>query len=100
MKSFKSRDNKPGQPGQPEPPGEEAEAKAPDQISTGRISTGTQFESFMSIDSIQHALQDRKLYVVSERTRISYPTLKRLREGLPCNYTVNTLRKITEYLRG
>jgi len=52
----------------------------------------------LSLTDIQNGLGDKKLYVVSRATGLSYPTLKKLADGEPGNYTMGTLRKVSEYI--
>lgn len=51
------------------------------------------------LEWIRAALADRRLSVVSERTGISEPTLRAIRDGQG-NPTVKTLNKVATYLIG
>lgn len=53
----------------------------------------------MDIRWIKEALFDRRLSVVSERTGISVPTLRAIRDGKG-NHTLNTIEKVAAYLQG
>lgn len=53
----------------------------------------------MSLIAISEALQDRRLYKVAEETGLSYPTIKSLADAKMDNYTLNTLIKVSEYIR-
>lgn len=53
----------------------------------------------MELDWIKQGLSDRRLSVVSERTGLSIPTLRAIRDGKG-NPTVSTLTVIAEYLSG
>ena len=54
----------------------------------------------LTVDQISAMLQDRRLYVVAEKTGLSYPTLKDLADGVDKNYGVDTIRYVTDYLMG
>lgn len=56
-------------------------------------------EELMSLEEIQKQLQDKRLYVVARVTKLSYPTIKKLADGKPENYTYNTISKVTKYLK-
>ena len=53
----------------------------------------------LSIGQIKEALKDKRLYVVAESTGLSYPTIKKLADGKELNYTVDTLKAISKYVR-
>ena len=53
----------------------------------------------LSLEEIKAGLKDRKLYAVASQTGLSYPTLKKLSEGKDLNYTMDTLRAVSEYVR-
>lgn len=53
----------------------------------------------MELDWIKQGLSDRRLSVVSERTGISIPTLRSVRDGTG-NPTIATLDIIAAYLSG
>jgi len=52
-----------------------------------------------SLEKIKEGLADKRLYVVAEKTGVSYPTLKNLAEGNELNYTIDTLKAVTRYLQ-
>lgn len=52
------------------------------------------------LKDVVERLQDRNLTVVSEKTGVSYNTLKNIRDGVNTNPTINTLETISNYLRG
>ena len=56
-------------------------------------------KDIMSLEEISKQLQDRRLYVVSDITNLSFPTLKKLARGGNKNYTYKTLKVISDYLR-
>lgn len=56
-------------------------------------------DELMTLEEIQKQLQDKRLYVVARVTKLSYPTVKKLADGKPENYTYNTIFKLTKYLR-
>lgn len=51
----------------------------------------------MTLDAIKDKLQDRKLYVVSDATGLSYPTLKKLHDGESTNFTLDTIQRVSNY---
>ena len=55
-------------------------------------------QEIMTLEEIKKKLSDKRLYVVSEKTGISYPVLRKLADGVESNYTIETLKKISEYL--
>lgn len=55
-------------------------------------------EELMSLEEIQKQLQDKRLYVVAKATKLSYPTIRKLAEGKPENFTYKTIYKVSKYL--
>ena len=55
--------------------------------------------NIMSLKEMQERLKDKKLYIVADKTGLSYPTLKKIADGKKGNYTYNTLIKLTKYLK-
>lgn len=55
-------------------------------------------KKILSLTEIRRLLQDRKLYVIADKTGLSYPTLKKLADGIDANYTLSTLEAVSEYL--
>jgi hypothetical protein len=55
-------------------------------------------EEIMSLEEIRIRLQDKRLYVVARACGLSYPTVKKLSDGKPDNYTYFTLSKLSKYL--
>ena len=55
-------------------------------------------DQIMNLDDIKDKLKDKRLYIVSERTGISYPILNKLSKGEDSNYTIDTLKKVSTYL--
>jgi hypothetical protein len=55
-------------------------------------------DQILPLDAIRKGLKDKRLYAVSEATEISYPTLKKLADGVESNYTISTLRAVTRYI--
>lgn len=51
----------------------------------------------LSLEQIKTKLQDRKLYYIAQQIDVSYPTLKKLADGKEDNYTLDTIRKVSEY---
>jgi DNA-binding Xre family transcriptional regulator len=56
-------------------------------------------KELLSLEKIQLLLKDKRLYVVSKATGLSFPTLKKLADGKKENYTYNTIKAISDYLR-
>ena len=56
------------------------------------------YENLMSFEQIQKGLKDKRLYAVKDATGISYPTLKKLAEGVKANYSVATLCAVSKYI--
>ena len=52
----------------------------------------------LTIKEIADALKDRKLYHVANATGLSYPTVKKFADGKDENYTLDTIKKISEYI--
>ncbi len=52
----------------------------------------------LPLNEISEKLKDRRLYIVSQATKLSYPTLRKLQEGKETNYTLDTLQRISKYL--
>ena len=55
-------------------------------------------QELLSLKEIQKQLQDKRLYVIARETKLSYPTIKKLADGKPDNYTYNTISKVSNYL--
>ena len=55
---------------------------------------------FMSLEQIQAGLTDRRLYIVADATGLSYPTVNKLAKGDIENYSLDTIRRVTAYLKG
>lgn len=55
-------------------------------------------DTILSIEQIREGLKDKKLLVVANALDISYPTLKKLADGKDLNYTINVIRKVSDYL--
>ena len=56
-------------------------------------------EELLTLEEIQKQLQDKRLYVVAKTTKLSYPTIKKLADGKPDNYTYSTISKVSKYLK-
>jgi DNA-binding Xre family transcriptional regulator len=56
-------------------------------------------KELLSLEKIQLLLKDKRLYIVSKATGLSFPTLKKLADGKKENYTYNTIKAISDYLR-
>lgn len=57
-------------------------------------------DHILTLSEIKEGLKDKKLSVVSDVTKLSYPTLKRLASGDPYNYTRETMITISKYIKG
>jgi hypothetical protein len=55
-------------------------------------------DQILPLLDIQKGLKDKRLYAVSESTGISYPTLKKLADGIESNYTRSTLQAVSIYI--
>ena len=53
----------------------------------------------LTFKEIESLLKDRKLYIVAKKTGLSFPTLKKLADGKEGNFTYNTIKKVSEYLK-
>ena len=51
----------------------------------------------LSIKEISSKLKDRKLYIVADATGLTFPTLKKLANGVSSNYNYKTLYAISKY---
>lgn len=56
-------------------------------------------KEFLSTKEIAEGLTDKKLYVVARTIGVSYPTLKKFLDGKHHNFTVDTLTKVSNYVR-
>lgn len=54
--------------------------------------------NILSLEEIRKGLEDKKLHIVSKYTGVSYPTIKKLKDGKDRNFTLHTLKRISEYL--
>jgi hypothetical protein len=53
----------------------------------------------MTLEQIKTALQDKKLYFIANKLKLSYPTLKKLADGKVKNCNYITIQKLSDYLR-
>jgi DNA-binding Xre family transcriptional regulator len=56
-------------------------------------------EELLSLEDIQLLLKDKRLYVVSKATGLSFPTLKKMADGKKENFTYKTIKAISDYLK-
>lgn len=56
-------------------------------------------EELLSLEDIRLFLKDKRLYVVSKATGLSFPTLKKMADGKKENFTYKTIKAISEYLK-
>lgn len=56
-------------------------------------------EELLSLEDIQSLLKDKRLYVVSKATGLSFPTLKKMADGKKENFTYKTIKAISDYLK-
>jgi len=49
---------------------------------------------------IRSALHDRRISVVAQKTGLSEPTVRAIRDNPDCNPTISTLEKLSNYLKG
>ncbi len=56
-------------------------------------------EGILPLSEIQAKLADKRLTGVAERCGLSYPTVKKIKDGDDTT-TIRTLRNLCEYLRG
>lgn len=56
-------------------------------------------KEFLTIKEIAEGLKDKKLYVVARNIKVSYPTLKKFLDGKHHNFTVDTLTKVSNYVK-
>lgn len=54
----------------------------------------------LGLKEIKEGLKDKKLYVVSKAIGVSYPTLNKLLNNESHNFTIGTIRKVSDYLLG
>lgn len=52
----------------------------------------------LSLEEMALRLKDRRLYEVAKEIGLSYPTLKSLADNEEKNYTMETLKKVSDYL--
>lgn len=53
-------------------------------------------ENLIPLDNIKRLLSDRRLYVVAEKSGLSYPTVKRIADG-DMEVSLRTWRKLSAY---
>lgn len=56
-------------------------------------------KDILSFDLIQQGLKDKRLHQIGKEIGVSYPTLKRLADGVESNYTIGTLTVVSNYVR-
>ncbi len=56
------------------------------------------YDEILSLEQIQKGLKDKRLYAVAIWTKVSYPTLRKLADGVEANYTVGTLSAVSNYI--
>ena len=56
-------------------------------------------KELLSLKKIQLLLKDKRLYVVSKATGLSFPTLKKMADGKKENFTYKTIKAISDYLK-
>jgi hypothetical protein len=54
-------------------------------------------EELLSLEDIQLLLKDKRLYVVSKATGLSFPTLKKMADGKKENFTYKTIKAVSDY---
>jgi hypothetical protein len=54
----------------------------------------------LTLEQIRHALQDRRIDIVSEATGLNYGTVRKIREGTNTNPGWKTLQALSNYLEG
>ena len=52
----------------------------------------------LTSEQIVKGLKHKRLYVVAERTGLSYPTVRKLADGDDENYTMKTVKRISDYI--
>ena len=57
-------------------------------------------QEILSFEEIKEFLKDKRLYIVCQNTNLSYPTVMKLAKGEDHNYTIDTLRSISSYIKG
>ena len=50
------------------------------------------------LKEMKEQLKDRRLYIVAEVTGLSYPTIKKIADGVQGKYDENTIDKLSDYL--
>ena len=56
-------------------------------------------KDILSFDLVQQGLKDKRLHQIGKEIGVSYPTLKRLADGVEANYTIGTLTVVSNYVR-
>jgi len=56
-------------------------------------------KELLSLEDIQRLLKDKRLYVVSNETGLSFPTIKKMADGKKENFTYKTIKAISDYLK-
>ena len=56
-------------------------------------------EPLLTLKQITHGLKDKRLHRVAKKIDVSYPTLRKLSDGVDSNYTYKTLEKVSKYIR-
>ena len=52
----------------------------------------------VELDWIRQALHDRRISVVAEKTGLSEPTIRAVRDDADCNPTIRTLNTLAAYI--
>jgi hypothetical protein len=55
-------------------------------------------KQLLTVDEIRDALKDRRISVVADATGLTYPTIKRLADGLDVDFSMKTIQKISDYI--
>ncbi len=53
----------------------------------------------LNLEEIKAGLKDKKLYVIARQLEISYPTLKKFLDDKYHNFTIETLTKVSNYIK-
>lgn len=53
----------------------------------------------LTLEQIKYGLTDRSLHTVSKKIDVSYPTLRKLADGVVSNYTYRILEEVSKYIR-
>lgn len=53
----------------------------------------------LTLEQISNWLKNKRLYMISQQTGLSYPTLQRFRDDINHNFNIDTVKIISDHIR-